>query len=71
MAARFAAAIGRRLALVGKALGKHPREPVGRIIGVVGVIAVALAGEQNMQHVMAVIVPLCVEIAGEGLALEA
>src|SRR5689334_3351029 len=64
-AARFAVAVTRCFALVGEAFGEYPREPVRGGIGIIGIIAVVLAGEQDVERVVPVVVPLRVEIASE------
>src|SRR5262249_12455969 len=64
-AALLAAAMARRLSLVGEAFREHARDPRGGIVGIIGVVAVVLAGEQHVERVVAVIVPLRVEIAAE------
>ena len=52
-------------ALVDKTLGQTPRQLPRRLIYVVLVIAAVLAGEQNVQHVVAVVVPLRVNVSLE------
>ena len=43
----------------GEALGEASGEVARRTVGIIGVIAVVLAGHQHMQSVMDVVVPLC------------
>ena len=64
-AARLAVAIGRALALIGEALGQAAGQHVGRRHGIVGIVAVALAGQQDMQDVVRIVVPLRVEVAAQ------
>ncbi len=47
-----------RLALVCKAFAKHARKVLGRLVGERGVIAFFFAGQQHVQGVMEVVVPL-------------
>ena len=56
-AALLAAAEGRGLALIGKALRQRARNAVGRVL-VVAVIALALAGQQHVPGMVIVVVPL-------------
>ena len=58
VAARAALPETGRFALVPEPLCKGPPEPPHRPVGVVGVVAVALAGGQEMYRVMEVVVPL-------------
>ena len=58
LAARRAAAMRRRLALVGEAFGQAAAEMLRAALGVVGVVAVALAGQAGVQGVVEVVVPL-------------
>ena len=61
LAARLSAAIGGRLALIDETLGQRAPQPLDGRIGEVGIVAVPLAGEQDVHGVMQVVVPLRVE----------
>ena len=52
----------RWLALIDEALGQATRQPLGGVLCVVAVIAFALPGQHHVQDVMAVVVPLRVEV---------
>ena len=54
----FAAAKCRRLALIGVSLRETSTDQLDGIPAEVGVIAVRLAGEKNMESVMDVVIPL-------------
>src|SRR5690606_38206393 len=56
LAARLAA-IARRLALVGEALDRRAQELGGRVL-IVLVVAALLAGQEHLQRVVPVVVPL-------------
>ncbi len=60
-AAALALAVGRGLALVGEAFAEAARQALGRALGIVGIVAVGLAGQQDMQDMVGVVVPLGVE----------
>ena len=64
-AARLAVTMLRRLALIDEAFRQAPGELAGRIVDVIDIIALVLSGEQNVQHVMGIVVPLGVEIAAQ------
>src|SRR5690606_5422728 len=55
-ATRFAAAI--LLALVDETFAEETCQLVGGVLAVVGVIALVFTGEQGVQHVVAIVVPL-------------
>ena len=57
LAAVLAPPVRRRLALIGKPFGERPREMLRRV-AIVAVIARGLAGQQHMEGVMIVVVPL-------------
>ena len=61
LAARRAARVGRRLALIGETLGQGAPQPCRRIVGEIGIVAGALAGERHVQRVMQIVVPLRLE----------
>ena len=61
----LAATIGRRLALIDEPFLEAARQTRRGLIGVIGVVALALASQQRVQDVMAVIIPLRIEIAGK------
>src|SRR5579859_436696 len=70
-AARLAAAMGRRLALVGETLGERASDPADRIVGIIVVIAAACAGQRHAQRMMKVVVPLrIVATAAAGVVAE-
>ena len=58
LAARRAVAVRRRLALESEAFGERAPEQPQRPVGVVGVVAVAFAGDEHMRRVVQVVVPL-------------
>ena len=62
-ATRLAMAIG--LALIDEPLFQAGGQLAGRRLGVIGVVAFVLEGEQGMQGVVAIIVPLCIESLGK------
>ncbi len=51
-------AVGRALALIGKPLGECAAETLGRRIGVVGIVARALAGAEHAERMVQIVVPL-------------
>src|ERR1700691_5917809 len=55
----------RRLSLINKPFLETARQTLGRIVGVVTVVANGFAGQQHVQHVMAIVVPLGIEAARE------
>src|SRR4029077_5888760 len=63
--APFAAAIRRWLALIDETFLETTRQSRRRLLGVIGVITLALSGQQRVQDMMTVVVPLRVEIAGQ------
>ncbi len=65
VAAARAIEILRCLALIGPACGQAARQLLGRVVGVIGVIAGILVGQQHVQHVVTVIVPLRIDIASQ------
>ncbi len=58
LAARLAVAKAGRLALVDEAFGQRAPEARHRRIGIVGVVAVDLAGDQHVRRMVDVVVPL-------------
>ena len=58
LSAPAAAAMGRDLALVGESRGQRAHDVPGGIAGIVLIVAVALAGQQDVPGVMVVVVPL-------------
>ena len=64
-AAPAALAMQRRLALKDEAFRKRAGELRGGVLGEVLVIAATFAGQQNMEHMMDVVVPLRVEVAAQ------
>src|SRR5690606_9916104 len=58
LAARRAAAIRGRLALIGEAFGEGAAEALCRAIRVIGVVAAALSGKLDAERVVDVVVPL-------------
>src|SRR4029077_17622258 len=63
--APFAAAVRRWLALIDETFLETTRQSHRRLLAVIGVIALALSGQQRVQDMMTVVVPLRVEIAGQ------
>src|SRR5712671_4727688 len=61
--AGFSAAKGRRLPLVGQSLGEHAAEMLCRLGRVVSVVARRVAGHEDVQDVVEIVVPLRV-VAG-------
>src|SRR3954467_3385296 len=55
------------LALIDEALGKATRQLFRRRLGVIAVISLTLTSEHHVQHVVAVVVPLRIEIAPQVL----
>src|SRR5262249_41242572 len=62
---RLAVAMRRRLALIDETLLQATRQTFGRTVGVVEVVAGRFAGQQHVQDVVAVVVPLGLEAAPE------
>ena len=59
--ARYALAVRRRFTLIDEALFQAAAQLGRGIFRIVGVIALGLAGQQHMQRMMAVIIPLGIE----------
>jgi hypothetical protein len=68
-AARLTVVIGRAFALIDKALGQASGQALGGTVGEVLVVGVRLTGQQDMQHVVEVVVPLGVEVARQALGI--
>jgi hypothetical protein len=64
--ANLPAAVRARIALVGEALGEAAREHPRGALRVVGVVAVALAGDEHVRRVVPVVVPLRGRVRGAG-----
>src|SRR6516225_2040104 len=62
-AAPPAVTMGGWLALINEALRKAAGKPFDRAVRIIGIVAFVLAGEQDMQDVVAVVIPLRIEIA--------
>src|SRR5690606_24904448 len=58
LAARLAVVVGRGLALIAKALGQAASQEPGGAFRILAVIAVAFAGQQSVQGVVDIVVPL-------------
>ena len=53
----------RRLALIDESFSQRARKLPGRPLGIVAVIAFVFPGQQHVQHVVRIVIPLSVEIA--------
>ena len=53
------------LALIDEAVGEAARQLPGRLIGIVEVVAAILAGQQHVEHIVPVVVPLRIDVLAE------
>ncbi len=61
----LAMAIGGSLTLIDEPFLKAKGEPRSGAISVISIVSVAFAGQQQMQNVVTVVIPLCIKIAGQ------
>jgi len=54
------------IALISEALGETTRKFLRRLLAIIFVITIVFAGEQNVQRIVTVIIPLRIEVAGDG-----
>ncbi len=52
----------RMLALINKSFGQASCQLLHRAVAIISVVAGVFAGEKDMQHIVAIIVPLCIDI---------